>query len=56
MPDACRAVPAATVQQYLQGKAKVTSPLPVNGAAEDTSQESASRSVGMKPRLLVGHP
>jgi hypothetical protein len=34
VPDACRAVPAATVQQYLPGRAKVASPLPVNGAAE----------------------
>ena len=34
VPDACNAVPAATVQHYLPGKAKVASPLPVNGAAE----------------------
>ena len=34
VPDACRAVPGATVQQYLPGKAKVASPLPVNGSAE----------------------
>jgi hypothetical protein len=34
VPDACHAVPAATVQQYLPGKAKVASPLPVNGSAE----------------------
>jgi hypothetical protein len=34
VPGACRAVPAATVQQYLPGKAKVASPLPVNGSAE----------------------
>ena len=33
MPDACRAVPGATVQQYLPGKAEVASPLPVNGSA-----------------------
>jgi hypothetical protein len=34
VPEACNSVPAATVQRYLPGKAKVTSPLPVNGAAE----------------------
>jgi hypothetical protein len=34
VPDACRAVPGATVQQYLPGQAKVASPLPVNGSAE----------------------
>jgi hypothetical protein len=34
VPDACKSVPAATVQRYLPGKAKVASPLPVNGAAE----------------------
>ena len=34
VPDACHAVPAATVQRYLPGKAKVASPLPVNGSAE----------------------
>ncbi len=33
VPDACRAVPGATVQQYLPGKPKVASPLPVNGSA-----------------------
>jgi hypothetical protein len=31
VPDACRSVPAATVQRYLPGKAKVASPLQVNG-------------------------
>jgi len=34
VPDACNSVPGATVQQYLPGKPKVASPLPVNGAAE----------------------
>jgi hypothetical protein len=34
VPAACHAVPAATVQQYLPGKATVASPLPVNGSAE----------------------
>jgi hypothetical protein len=34
VPDACRSVPAAVVQQYLPGQVKVTSPLSVDGAAE----------------------
>jgi hypothetical protein len=34
VPNACRSVPAATVQHYLPGKVKVASPLPVDGAAE----------------------
>jgi hypothetical protein len=34
VPNACSSVPAATVQRYLPGKAKVTAPLPVNGSAE----------------------
>jgi hypothetical protein len=34
VPDACRAVPAATVQQYLAGTPKVASPLQVNGSLE----------------------
>ena len=34
VPNACGAVPAATVQQYLPGKATVASPLPVDGSAE----------------------
>jgi hypothetical protein len=34
VPDACRTVPAVTVQQYLPGRAKQASPLPVGGAAE----------------------
>ncbi len=33
VPDACNAVPAVTVQRYLPGRAKVASPLPVNGSA-----------------------
>ena len=33
VPNACHVVPAATVQQYLPGTAKVASPLPVNGSA-----------------------
>jgi hypothetical protein len=33
VPNACHVVPAATVQQYLPGQAKVASPLPVNGSA-----------------------
>ena len=33
VPDACHAVPGATVQRYLPGQAKVASPLPVNGSA-----------------------
>jgi hypothetical protein len=34
VPTACGTVPAATVRQYLPGKASQASPLPVNGAAE----------------------
>jgi hypothetical protein len=34
VPNACHSVPAATVQRYLPGKAKMTAPLPVNGSAE----------------------
>ena len=34
VPDACRTVPAVTVQQYLPGRVKQASPLPVGGAAE----------------------
>jgi hypothetical protein len=34
VPNACHSVPVATVQQYLPGKAKVASPLAVNGSAE----------------------
>ena len=34
VPNACGLVPSATVQQYLPGKVKVASPLPVDGAAQ----------------------
>jgi hypothetical protein len=34
VPNACGSVPAATVAQFLPGKVKVASPLPVDGAAE----------------------
>ena len=34
VPNACDAVPAATVQQFLPGKVKVAAPLPVDGSAE----------------------
>ncbi len=34
VPDACQAVPAAVVQQYLPGRSRVASPLPVGGSAE----------------------
>jgi hypothetical protein len=33
VPNACQVVPAATVQQYLPGKAKVASPTSVSGSA-----------------------
>ena len=33
VPQACKIVPAATVQQYLPGKVKQAAPLPVNGSA-----------------------
>ena len=33
VPNACQVVPAATVQQYLPGKAKVAAPLSVSGSA-----------------------
>ena len=33
VPDACGAVPAVTVRQYLPGNAKVAAPLPVDGSA-----------------------
>ena len=33
VPQACHVVPAVTVQQYLPGQAKQSSPLPVNGTA-----------------------
>jgi len=34
VPSACGTVPAATVQQYLPGKVKQASPLPIDGSAE----------------------
>jgi hypothetical protein len=34
VPYACGTVPAATVQQYLPGRAKQASPLPIDGSAE----------------------
>jgi hypothetical protein len=34
VPDACGTVPAVTVQQYLPGRPKQASPLPVGGTAE----------------------
>jgi len=34
VPNACRSVPAATIQHYLPGKVNVSSALPVDGAAE----------------------
>jgi hypothetical protein len=36
VPNACDSVPTATVQRYLPGKAKVTSPLPVSGSAQSS--------------------
>ena len=43
VPDACRVVPAATVQHYLPGKIKEASPLPVNGAAESACNWTIDR-------------
>jgi hypothetical protein len=43
VPNACAAVPAATVQQYLPGKAKVASPLPVDGSAESACDWTIDR-------------
>jgi hypothetical protein len=34
VPSACGTVPAATVQQYLPGQARQSSPLPIDGSAE----------------------
>jgi hypothetical protein len=34
VPNACESVPAGTVRQYMPGKVKVASPLPVGGSAE----------------------
>jgi len=43
VPNACRSVPAATVQQYLPGKADVASPLSVDGAAESACDWTIDR-------------
>jgi hypothetical protein len=43
VPDACGSVPAATVQQYLPGKVTVTSPLPLDGAAESACDWTIDR-------------
>ncbi|HYB14193.1 MAG TPA: hypothetical protein VEF71_01780 [Streptosporangiaceae bacterium] len=43
VPDACRSVPAATVQQYLPGKVDVASPLSVDGAAESACDWTIDR-------------
>lgn len=31
VPDACRAIPASTIAQYLPGQTKMSAPLPING-------------------------
>jgi hypothetical protein len=43
VPDACRTVPAATVQQYLPGPVKQASPLPIDGAAESACNWTIDR-------------
>ena len=43
VPDACDSVPAGTVQQFLPGKVKVASPLPVGGPAESACNWSIDR-------------
>jgi hypothetical protein len=43
VPDACRSVPAATVQQYLPGNVKAASPLPVDGSAESACDWTVNR-------------
>jgi hypothetical protein len=43
VPDACGTVPAATVQQYLPGKAKQASPLPIDGSAESACDWTVDR-------------
>ena len=43
VPDACDSVPAGTVQQFLPGKVKVASPLPVDGSAESACNWSIDR-------------
>jgi len=44
VPAACNSVPGVTLQQYLPGKAKVASPLPVNGSAESACNWTIDRS------------
>ena len=43
VPDACRTVPAATVQQYLPGQVKQASPLPIDGAAQSACNWTIDR-------------
>jgi hypothetical protein len=43
VPDACDSVPGSTVQQFLPGKVKVASPLPVDGSAESACNWSIDR-------------
>ena len=43
VPNACESVPASTVQQYLPGKVKVASPLPIDGAAESACNWTIDR-------------
>jgi hypothetical protein len=43
VPDACGAVPAATVQRYLPGKVKVTSPLAFDGSAQSACDWTIDR-------------
>jgi len=43
VPNACGALPAATVQQYLPGKVNVASPLPVDGSAESACDWTLDR-------------
>lgn len=43
VPNACDSVPASTVQQFLPGKVKVASPLPVLGSAESACNWSIDR-------------
>jgi hypothetical protein len=43
VPSACGTVPAATVQQYLPGKVKQASPLPIDGSAESACDWTIDR-------------
>jgi len=43
VPNACRTVPAVTVQQYLPGQVKQASPLPIDGAAESACNWTVDR-------------